>query len=68
MSLLNVKIHDIWTSVESQDDFAVKDIGMHTNTGETIIVLSDVNGDTLCYPYDSFLDNHSLTHRMNNYL
>lgn len=63
---MDVEINDIWTCKLTGEDYAVKDIGVHSETGKKIVILSNYKGETICHPLDLFLFRHELTHRVHN--
>lgn len=60
----DVKVHDIWTQKESQNDYAVQSVGYHTEFSELTVAFVSHNGSVFYMPMDKFIDTHELTHRV----
>lgn len=61
---MDVREHDIWTNTATGDDYAVKEIGIHSESGKEMVVLADYTGETIVYPIELFVYRHELTHRI----
>jgi hypothetical protein len=60
----DVREHDIWTHKETGNDYAVKEIGSHSETGKRLVILADSTGATIVHPIELFVFRHDLTHRI----
>jgi hypothetical protein len=62
--MFEVKAHDIWTSKNTGNDYAVSSVGLHTETGEETVAFIDYADRCFYMPTEKFLDKHELTHRV----
>lgn len=62
--MCDVREHDIWSHKETGEEYAVKEIGIHSDTGKEMVVLADFTGETIVHPMALFMFRHKLAHRI----